>query len=70
MVINYDLPEVAETYVHRIGRTGRAGNTGVALSFCAEEEKSYLKDIQRLTGKKLEVANSQPKVRNLSLKIK
>ena len=70
MVINYDLPEVAETYVHRIGRTGRAGNTGIALSFCAEEEKSYLRDIQRLTGKRLEVANSQQKTNNLLLKTK
>ena len=70
MVINYDLPEVAETYVHRIGRTGRAGNTGVALSFCAEEEKTYLRDIQRLTGKRLEVANSQQQTKNLLLKIK
>ena len=70
MVINYDLPEVAETYVHRIGRTGRAGNTGIALSFCAEEEKSYLRDIQRLTGKRLEVANSQQQAKNLLLKIK
>ena len=70
MVINYDLPEVAETYVHRIGRTGRAGNTGIALSFCAEEEKSYLRDIQRLTGKRLEVAKSQQQTKNLLLKIK
>lgn len=70
MVINYDLPEVAETYVHRIGRTGRAGNTGIALSFCAEEEKTYLRDIQRLTGKRLEVANSQQQTKNLLLKIK
>ncbi len=70
MVINYDLPEVAETYVHRIGRTGRAGNTGIALSFCAEEEKSYLRDIQRLTEKRLEVANSQQQTKNLLLKIK
>ena len=70
MVINYDLPEVAETYVHRIGRTGRAGNTGIALSFCAEEEKTYLRDTQRLTGKRLEVANSQQQTKNLLLKIK
>ena len=53
LVINYDLPDVAETYVHRIGRTGRAGNTGTALSFCAQEERPMLKDIQKLTGKKL-----------------
>lgn len=57
LVINYDLPDVAETYVHRIGRTGRAGNTGTALTFCAQEEKVMLKDIQKLTGKMLLVAN-------------
>ncbi len=50
MVINYDLPEMAETYVHRIGRTGRADNSGIAISFCAKEEKSRLRDIQKLTG--------------------
>lgn len=53
MVINYDLPDVAETYVHRIGRTGRAGNNGTALSFCSQEEHTMVKDIQKLTGKKL-----------------
>ena len=53
LVINYDLPNVAETYVHRIGRTGRAGNTGMALTFCADEERGLLKDIQKLTGEKL-----------------
>jgi ATP-dependent RNA helicase RhlE len=53
MVINYDLPDVAETYVHRIGRTGRAGNGGTALTFCSQEEYAIVKDIQKLTGKKL-----------------
>ena len=53
MVINYDLPDVAETYVHRIGRTGRAGNSGIALTFCMQEERTMVKDIQELTGKKL-----------------
>jgi ATP-dependent RNA helicase RhlE len=57
LVINYDLPDVAETYVHRIGRTGRAGNTGTALTFCANEEKGMLKDIQKLTGKSLAVSS-------------
>ncbi len=51
LVINYDLPDVPETYVHRIGRTGRAGNKGTALSFCAQDERAMLKDIQKLTGK-------------------
>jgi ATP-dependent RNA helicase RhlE len=52
-VINFDLPEVAETYVHRIGRTGRAGQKGTALSFCDVEEKDYLKGIEKLIGKKI-----------------
>ena len=53
MVINYDLPDVAETYVHRIGRTGRAGRSGTALSFCSKDEHVMVKDIQKLTGRKL-----------------
>lgn len=57
LVINYDLPDVAETYVHRIGRTGRAGNTGTALTFCTPDEKIMLRDIQKLTGKNLIVAS-------------
>lgn len=52
-VINFDLPEVPETYVHRIGRTGRAGQKGTALSFCDVEEKDYLKGIEKLIGKKI-----------------
>lgn len=56
LVINYDLPDVPETYVHRIGRTGRAGNTGTALTFCAEDERPMLRDIQKLTGITLPVA--------------
>lgn len=55
-VINYELPNVPETYVHRIGRTGRAGREGVAYSFCDVEEVPYLKDIQRLIGKEIPVA--------------
>ncbi|MCT8977859.1 DEAD/DEAH box helicase [Clostridium sp. CX1] len=50
-VINYDLPNIPETYVHRIGRTGRAGLKGIAVSFCDEEEKEYLSDIQKLIRK-------------------
>ncbi len=53
VVINYDLPDVAETYVHRIGRTGRAGNSGVAFTFCTQDEHPMVRNIQRLTGKKL-----------------
>jgi len=48
LVINYDLPNVAETYVHRIGRTGRANASGIALSFCMGDERPYLKDIEKL----------------------
>ncbi len=54
-VINYDIPEQTETYTHRIGRTGRAGLDGSAYSFCSPEEKTYLKDIQKFTGKKIPV---------------
>ncbi|MCU0682728.1 MAG: DEAD/DEAH box helicase, partial [Polyangiaceae bacterium] len=50
-VVNYDLPNIPETYVHRIGRTGRAGASGVALSFCDDEEREYLVDIERLIRK-------------------
>ena len=48
LVINYDLPNVSETYVHRIGRTGRADASGIALSFCMGDERPYLKDIEKL----------------------
>lgn len=54
-VINYDLPEVPETYVHRIGRTGRAGNNGTAISFCDEEEKNLLKAIEKVIKKSITV---------------
>ena len=53
VVINYDLPDVAETYVHRIGRTGRAGNSGVAFTFCSKDEHMMIKSIQKLTNKRL-----------------
>ncbi len=53
LVINYDLPDVAETYVHRIGRTGRAGQRGTALSFYSQDEHMMVRNIQRLTGTKL-----------------
>jgi ATP-dependent RNA helicase RhlE len=54
-VINYELPNVAETYVHRIGRTGRAGSAGTAISFCSSEEKIFLKDIQKLIKQPISV---------------
>jgi ATP-dependent RNA helicase RhlE len=54
-VINFDLPNVAEQYVHRIGRTARAGAAGVAIAFCAEDERAYLKGIERLTRQRVEI---------------
>lgn len=60
LVINFDLPEVPETYVHRIGRTGRAGLGGVALSFCDEEEKDALKNIQKLIAKSIPIIKEHP----------
>ena len=59
-VINYELPNVPETYVHRIGRTGRAGLSGTAFSFCEQEELPYLKDIQKLIGKEIPKNISHP----------
>ena len=59
-VINYDLPNEPETYIHRIGRTGRAGQSGVAASFCDEEEHDYLKSIEKLIGKKIPVTDGHP----------
>jgi ATP-dependent RNA helicase RhlE len=54
-VINYEIPNIAETYVHRIGRTGRAGAAGTAYSFCDAEEKSYIRDIEKLINRKIPV---------------
>ena len=59
-VINFDLPNIPETYVHRIGRTGRAGNEGLAISFCAKDEQPYLKDIEKLIRMKLKVIEGHP----------
>ena len=59
-VINYELPEVPETYVHRIGRTGRAGLSGVAYSFCDAEEKLLLKDIHKLIAKTIPAVEDHP----------
>jgi ATP-dependent RNA helicase RhlE len=59
-VINYELPNIPETYVHRIGRTGRAGNTGIAISFCDREEMDDLKSIQKLIGFKVPVHTAHP----------
>ncbi len=59
-VINYELPEVAEIYVHRIGRTGRAGATGIATSFCGRHERDQLRQIERLTRQTIHVEQDQP----------
>jgi ATP-dependent RNA helicase RhlE len=59
-VINFDLPQVAESYVHRIGRTARAGMSGTALSFCSGEERDLLRDIEKLTRRKLAVVENHP----------
>ncbi len=59
-VINYELPNIPETYVHRIGRTGRAGASGVSYSFCEEEERPYLRDIQKLIAKDIPVVTEHP----------
>lgn len=59
-VINFDLPNIPETYVHRIGRTGRAGLGGVALSFCDVEEKAFLKDIEKVISKSIPVIEDHP----------
>ena len=59
-VINFDLPEVPETYVHRIGRTARAGASGTALSFCDAEERDLLRDIERLIRRQIRVVDNHP----------
>jgi len=59
-VINFDLPNVPETYVHRIGRTGRAGNGGIALSFCSPDEQPYWKDIVKLTQIQAKTIDNHP----------
>ena len=59
-VINYEIPNVPETYVHRIGRTGRGGASGIALSFCDEEERAYVKDITKLIAQQIPVVEGHP----------
>ena len=61
-VINFDLPNIPETYIHRIGRTGRAGKTGTSHSFCAADEKSYVTSIQKLIKKSIPVVEDHPYV--------
>jgi len=59
-VINYDIPNESETYVHRIGRCGRAGEEGISISICEPEENAYIRDIEKLIKQKIEVINSNP----------
>lgn len=59
-VVNYELPNVPETYVHRIGRTGRAGRSGIAISFCNFDELAYLRDIEKLIRKKIPITEDHP----------
>ncbi len=59
-VINYDIPNIPETYVHRIGRTGRAGASGIAVSFCDREERKYIRDIQKLISLEIPVVSNHP----------
>lgn len=59
-VINFDIPNISETYVHRIGRTGRAGNSGLAISFCGKDEKPYWQDIEKLIRMKIKVVTDHP----------
>jgi ATP-dependent RNA helicase RhlE len=59
-VINFDLPNIPETYVHRIGRTGRAGNGGISISFCSKDEESYWKDIQKLIKVNVKTIKDHP----------
>ncbi|MBS1663216.1 MAG: DEAD/DEAH box helicase [Bacteroidetes bacterium] len=66
-VINFELPNVPETYVHRIGRTGRAGANGTALSFCDAEEREFLRDIQKLIAKTIPVVEDHPHVMQAGL---
>lgn len=59
-VINYDIPNESETYVHRIGRCGRAGEDGVSISICEPEENAYIKDIEKLIKQEIEVVKNNP----------
>jgi ATP-dependent RNA helicase RhlE len=59
-VVNFDLPNIPETYVHRIGRTGRAGSTGIAISFCSKDEAPYWKDIQKLIKVDVQTITDHP----------
>ena len=59
-MINYDIPNIAETYVHRIGRTGRAGKEGVAISMCEPEENADIRSIEKLINLKIDIIKEHP----------
>lgn len=59
-MVNYDIPNVAETYVHRIGRSGRAGEDGVAIAICEPEENAFIRDIEKLIKQKIKVLKDHP----------
>ncbi len=59
-VINYDIPNISETYIHRIGRAGRAGEEGISISICEPEENGYVKDIEKLINQKIELIHKNP----------
>src|SRR5207247_3072837 len=61
-VINFELPNVPEDYVHRIGRTARAGAAGIAIAFCSDEERPYLRDIEKLTRCSVRILPVQPRL--------
>jgi ATP-dependent RNA helicase RhlE len=66
-VINFDLPNEPESYVHRIGRTARAGASGVAYSFCDVDERKYLKDIEKLIGLNIAINEDHPFISDVSI---
>jgi ATP-dependent RNA helicase RhlE len=68
-VINYELPNIPESYVHRIGRTARAGSQGIAIALCAGDERAYLRDIERLTKKPLTVGGSIPGIADVPAEV-
>jgi ATP-dependent RNA helicase RhlE len=59
-VINYDIPNISETYVHRIGRSGRAGDEGISISICEPEENVFIRDIEKLINQKVEIIKDNP----------
>ena len=59
-VINYDIPNISETYVHRIGRAGRAGEEGISISICEPEENNFVKDIEKLIKQKIRIPKNNP----------